>query len=79
LKQLTYQKRKLFALKWSSIIVTTINKRIFLHGVTVEVTKQQHFAFFVTIENKFLEVVNFGVVTFGGVLPFSVEIMSRYS
>lgn len=62
-----------------SLIMTAVYKSVLFHRVPVEVAEEQHFAFSVAVEDVFLEVIDFGVVALGGVLPFAVEVVPRYA
>ena len=76
-EKLAHEKWELLSILGVAIVMTSINESIPLHRVTMEVTKQDHFSNFLDTEDQFFEVEDLRVVHFGGVFPFTIEIITR--
>ena len=76
-EKLAHEKWELFSILGVAIVMTSIDESILLHRVTMEVTKQDHFSNFLDTEDQFFEVEDLRVVHFGGVFPFTIEIITR--
>lgn len=76
-EKFAHEKWELLSILGVAIVMTTIDESISLHRVAMKVTKQDHFSNFLDTKDQFFEVENLWVVHFGGVFPFTIEVITR--